>query len=186
MRRVYTGLVLGICLTSFASLDPRSVPRSALQTFRKEGLFEGGRFNSKANVEDIRLSDPNHDGFERWIIDFSDLKRVWGSVAPKFQLRYSPADRVELPEGKTLIKKQAMFSLLLQGIQKNFITDDQIHEALQKSKYVKKVVVYPQVEHGDMAMEMILRDDVIFKPHQPMEREGRLVLDLRDAPQKMQ
>ena len=32
-----------------------------------------------------------------------------------------------------------------------------------------------------MAMAFVLKDDVLFEPHQPIEREGRLVLDMRPA-----
>ncbi len=46
---------------------------------------------------------------------------------------------------------------------------------------MKEIVLYPPVERGDMAMELVLRDDVRFDPFQPLEREGRLVLDLRPA-----
>jgi hypothetical protein len=178
-----TGLALCFSLVTQASVEPHRVPRGATQTYRKDGLFEGGRDNAKANLEDIRMSEPNDGRSERWIIDFSNPKRIWGSVAPKFQLSYSASDRMELPEGKTLIRQQAKFTLLLQAIQHSFVSKEQLQDAIHKSRYVKNVIVYPPVENGDMAVEIILREDVLFEPYQPMEREGRLVLDLRDAPQ---
>src|SRR4051812_39941839 len=80
-----------LCALALSAADARalSIPRAPAQHYSTSGLYEGGSFHP-ANLESLRLAE--HDGFERWVIDFSDsVSRRVGVVAPRFQLRYGKA-----------------------------------------------------------------------------------------------
>ncbi len=154
------------------------IPRTASHSWRTEGLFAGGS-SPAANIENLHLSD--HKGAERWVLDFSDnLKREIGKVAPKFQLRYIPGDKVIGSSGELVMARPAKFVLTLQGIRKNFLNRTALQDLVKRSKFVKDIIVYPPIENGDTAIELILGDNVDFEPHQPAQKEGRLVLDLKE------
>lgn len=153
------------------------IPRVASQTFKTEGLYEGGNAAS-ANIEAFRVSE--NAGVERWVLDFSDnIKRELGSVAPHFQIRYLPGDKIIGSDGLPIMAKPAKFILTLRGIRKNFLQRHALQELVKKSLFVKEITVYPPIEEGDTAIELILKDNVSFEPHQPVQKEGRLVLDLK-------
>jgi hypothetical protein len=162
-----------------ASMEPHGIPRSASGSFRDSGLFEGGK-STKANLEALRLADHRSQGFERWVIDFSGEKgRKLGEVAPKFQLEYVKARKFLRDDGSEATSRPARFVFTFRGIGRNFLTKSAVAKLSKKSLYVENIVIYPPIEGGDMAMEFILKDDVRFDPHQPIEREGRLVLDMK-------
>ena len=157
---------------------PHSIPRTPQQSFKSEGLFEGGE-NKKANLEGLRLAGHPKEGFERWVIDFSDEKKEIGKIAPKFQLRYVKAEKIPLPTGGEIIRRPARFIFVFRQVQKNSIQQKQVKKLLKHSHYVKDIVLYPPIEDGDTAIEFVLKDNVLFEPFQPLQKEGRLVLDLK-------
>lgn len=178
-------ILFAFCLLSAsaarAAIDRRSIPRTSLKQFVHEGLFQGGT-DTRANLESLRVAEHKKEGMERWVLDFSDtVKRKLGLVAPRFQLQYFKADRVTLASGREHVRKPAKFLILLRSINKNFVTPAKAKQLVQKSQYVKEIQLHPPIEEGDMAIEFILKEDVEFEAHQPIEREGRLVLDLRYA-----
>ena len=171
-------LALFFATTLRAGLTPHAIPRNLAKQFSTDGLFEGGS-DAAANIESMRLAQHGKQGFERWVIDFSDGAKSVGLVAPRFQLRYERAEKIPLPEGGDLVRKPARFIFVFRQIQKNLVNAERIQELLKKSRHVKDIILYPPIEKGDMAMEFVLKDNVAFTPHQPLEREGRLVLDLK-------
>lgn len=179
-HRIAFPLGLGIAWlagTAHAITRPSPIPRTATHKFRSEGLFEGGS-NSSANIESLRFSE--QEGYERWIVDFSDnAKRELRKIAPHFQVRYLPGDKILTSTGETVFAKPAKFILTFRAIRKNFLDRTALRETVKQSKIVKDIVVYPPIEQGDLAIELILHDDVVFEPHQPIQKEGRLVLDLK-------
>ena len=162
---------------AFGALERQAVPRNDTKKFRTEGLFEGGS-EVKANLEDLRIAD--HNGYERWVVDFSDVaKRSLDKVAPKFQLRYVPGETVNGADGAMVMRQSAKFILSFRAIQRNFIARDKLAALVKKSRWVQQIIVYPPIEKGDTAIEFVLKENVAFSPYQPMEREGRLVIDLK-------
>jgi len=172
-----------ISLTSInAHAGTPAIARSSSGNFVTEGAFEGGKEGTRANLESIRVADHPKEGFERWVIDFSDATtRTKGKTAPRFQVRYQKADRIKLAHGGSYVRKPAKFLVFFRSINKNNLTQQKVRSLVPQSLYVKDIVLYPPIEKGDMALEFVLRDDVKFEAHQPIEREGRLVLDLKNA-----
>jgi hypothetical protein len=176
-------LAIGIfgSFASWAAIERQSIPRAPLKQFKTDGLFEGGSDSARANLEDLRIA--SHDGYERWVIDFSDeKKRTIDKVAPRFQIRYVPGDEVRGADGRPILQKPAKFIFTFRAIQHNFITREKLSHLVKKSQWVEEIVMYPPIEKGDTAIEFVLKQNVAFSPHQPVEREGRLVLDLKAAP----
>lgn len=170
------GLLLLFVLPVFGAIEPHSIPRQSTHRFQSEGLFEGGTTN-KANIETIQIQE-HLKGFERWVIHFSDEKKKSGQAAPQFQIRYIKAEKIPLPDGSELMKKPARFVFVFRQIQKNHVHRSQIKGLLKKSRFVRDIVLYPPIEDGDTAMEFVLNDNVLFETHQPLNREGQIVLDL--------
>jgi len=166
-------------LTAFAANPPIAIPRSSLKAYRSEGLFEGGK-GQRANLESLRFA--KHPGFERWVVDFSDSKGHVAASAPQFQLQFIKSEKTLGLDGESTTRKPAKFIFLFRSIEKNFLDTRKLKALTGKSKHVKEIIVYPPIEQGDMAMEFVLKDDVLFEAHQPVEREGRLVLDLKSSP----
>lgn len=175
-------LFLGFSVLLPAALDPRPIPRTSIKHFLNEGIFEGGS-NLPANLETIRFSNHAKEGFERWVFDFSDeATRTVGKTAPHFQVRYEKGSRVEGSNGADISLAPPKFIFAFQGIKRNFVKKDALKRIPAKSRFVKEIVLYPSIENNDTAIEFILKDNVLFEPHQPKEKEGRLVLDLKNAP----
>jgi len=172
-------LALLVSTSVFASIPPRPIPRTSSKIFVKTGVFEGGT-SHPANIESLRFSRNPKDQSERWVLDFSDGQtRNLQEMAPRFQVRYSNADRVDLPEGDTLLLAPPRIIISLSSIKGNYLNRGQIRNFLEKSKLVKEITVYPPIEGGDTAVEFVLKKPVLFEPHQPVQKEGRLVLDLK-------
>jgi hypothetical protein len=164
-----------------AAVPSLPIPRSPIQNFVSEGIFKGGGTSQMVNVERIRWSP--HKGYERWVIDFSDEPghRI-GTVAPEFQLRYVKAEKVPVPNGEDILLDSPKFVFLLRGIHENHLKKPALQKLVRKSQYVKEIILYPPIEGGDIAVEFLLKDSVLFEPHQPTERVGRLVIDMKNAP----
>jgi len=161
-------LLITLIAAVVASVEPHSIPRKVLGQFRKEGAFEGGR-PIPAHLEKIRFAFHRSGGYERWVLEFSDENRK-SSVAPKFLLRYLP------PSSEN---RSPRFILSLRSIKQSFLKLDRIKRSLAKSQIIRDVIVYPPIEDGDMSLELILKEEVLFEPHQPLETQGKLVLDLK-------
>lgn len=172
-------LLFLIAQTSFAAIAPRPIPRTPSKLFMKEGLFEGGTRVS-ANLEGLRFSKHRKEKTERWVFDFSSAEtRVIGKQAPLFQIRYVGGDTVNLPQGKDVLLSPPRLIVTFRAIGQNYLTTDRLKALVRKSDLVKNIILYPPIEDGDMAIEFILKAPVPFEPHQPLQNEGRLVLDLK-------
>ena len=157
------------------------IPRTPLQNFVGDGVFNGGGTAQMVNLHRIRWSP--HKGYERWVFDFSDEpNHAIGKIAPEFQVRYVKAEKVPVPGGEDILIDPPKFVFLFRGIHQNHLKKARLQRMVRKSRYVKEIVLYPPIEGGDTAVEFLLKDSVVFEPHQPLEREGRLVLDLKNAP----
>lgn len=167
-----------VCLLAplaFAMVESLPIPR-VQSTFRTEGIFDGGS-QSKANLEAIRLGMHHKEGYERWVIDFSDATtRKPGIVAPQFQIRLLSA----IPQ-----TNEPRLVLALGSIASSFIKPTQTMNLLKKSGLVKDITIYPPIEGGDLSIEFVLKPGVRFSPHQPIEKEGRLVIDLKPATKRI-
>lgn len=180
--KIYLILFLFLSVPLFASLEPKPIPRTPIKHFQNEGIFEGGS-KLPANVEGIRFSSHKKEGYERWVLDFSDeATRSLGKVAPQFQLRYQKATKVEVPGGTDISLTPPKFIFALQGVKQNYLKKETLQRIAHKSRFVKEIILFPAIENGDVAIEFVLKDNVLFEPHQPREKEGRLVLDLKNAP----
>lgn len=175
--KILVGLVIAQCLHAAA---PALVTRVPSKNYRTEGLFEGGRA-VPANIESIRVS--GHPEFERWVVDFSDaLGRTLGKVAPQFQVRYVRGEKLIGPLGENVFARPAKFILTFRQVKQNYLDVAQLKRLVKKSRYVQDITIYPPIEDGDTAIELTLKDNVAFEAHQPVQKEGRLVLDLQAAP----
>jgi hypothetical protein len=181
-RSLCNSLVLAaVFVTAFgyAALDTRPIPRTAGPNFLKEGLFEGGK-DARARLQNLRYYDHSEQGFERWVFDFADSAgQQVNAVAPRFQMVYQEAEKMQLPNGKMFVKRPAKVRFIFRAISKNGLTPEKVQALADKSAIVDEIHLYPPIEQGDMALEFVLRDDALFQPHQPLEKEGRLVLDLK-------
>lgn len=156
----------------FASPHPihNPIPRTPLSYLSGEATFSGGN-SVTANIENLRSSWHEDKKFERWVFDFSDLAtHQIRKTAPEFQIRYSKIGGTQ----KLIVE--------FKSIQSNRLQIAEIKKLLEKSKFVKDIVLYPPIEEGELAIEFVLKKPLKFSPHQPSENEGRLVLDLRALP----
>ncbi|NBX92802.1 MAG: hypothetical protein EB078_10315 [Proteobacteria bacterium] len=177
-------VILFLSQQLFASLPPRPIPRTSSKIFVKTGVFEGGTAGA-ANLEGIRFSRNKTEETERWVLDFSSAHtRSLQETAPKFQVRYSQADRIEVPEGRDVLLNPPRLIISLQSIKGNYLTRAQFKPFLERSQLVRDIKIYPPIEDGDMAVEFILKHSIQFEPHQPIQKEGRLVLDLKPIKQR--
>jgi len=155
-----------------------SIPRNASHRFLTDGIFDGGK-TVRANLEGLRFSKHSDQGFERWVFDFSDATtKTLGSIAPQFQLRYKKAIKLESDDGTLNTVEPARIIISLKGISRNNVSRSNLVRLAKKSSLVKEIVIYPPIEDGDLAIEMLLNDSFGFYPHQPLVNEGRLVIDL--------
>jgi len=88
------------------------------------------------------------------------------------------------PDGVPVLSKPAKFIFVFRSIQNNYLTHDKLAQLVKKSNWVQEIVVYPPIEKGDTAVEFVLKENVAFSPYQPVEREGRLVLDLKPVAER--
>lgn len=154
------------------------IPRAARNVFTTDALYEGGT-PGRVELQSIRFGFHKKTQMERWVIDFRTDKGT-ASKAPVFQLRYEPEKRA-LIGGMEGVEKPARFVWQLQQISKNLLRNDELTRLTAKSRFIKNIVVYPFVEDGDMALEFVMSQNVKFEAHQPLQNEGRLVLDLKSV-----
>ncbi|MFM8270309.1 MAG: hypothetical protein ACKN9V_08990 [Pseudomonadota bacterium] len=165
--------------TLMAAVPARPVPRTSSHLFVDSGTFEGGS-PLAANIEAIRFSQNAKEKTERWVIDFSDARtRTIQQIAPEFQIRIVPADKVTLGEGKEFELSPPRLIISLSSIKANYVTALNLNKLLKKSFLVKNIRFYPPIEDGDRAIEVTFKKSVLLEPHQPLQKEGRLVLDLK-------
>jgi len=158
-----------ISYSVWAALPLLPIPRHLMPDYFLEGAFEGGG-DVRANLETIRFAAHAGLEYERWELEFSSLgTRKLAATAPRFQLRYEAANETHGPR----------FLVLLKGVENNYLNQTQLRAAVKNSRLLKDIVVYPQIENGDLALEISLRSAVAFQAIQPESRPGRLLLDLR-------
>lgn len=160
-------LILAPCLWAIPTRT--SIPRSPLSYTESENQWKGGS-SAPADIENLRSSWHPEGGYERWVFDFSDVaSNEIGKLAPRFQVRY--------------IKGQhPKFLIEFSSIRRNKVVLSDIKKLLSKSKFVKEITFYPPIEEGEVAVEFVLNQSLSFSLHQPREKEGRLVLDLKQSP----
>ena len=165
--------------TLMAAVPARPVPRTSSKLFVDSGTFEGGS-PLAANIEAIRFSRNPKDQTERWVIDFSDARsRTLQQIAPDFQVRIAPSDKVVLGEGKEFELNPPRILISLSSIKANYVDPTVLNRMLKKSHLVKNIRFYPPIEDGDRAIEITFKKSILLEPHQPLQKEGRLVLDLK-------
>lgn len=155
------------------------VPRTASKIFISSGVFEGGGLDL-VNLERIRFWKDPQSGVERWVIDFSSLaERKLQEKAPYFKISVIPPNKLFLPHQKEEELSPARIVIQLSGVQNNFTRAKRIKTFLKKSNLVRSLRIYPPLENGHRLMEWVLNDSVVVEPHQPISKEGRIVLDLK-------
>lgn len=165
--------------TLLAAIPVRPVPRTSSKLYVDTGTFEGGS-PLAANIEAVRFSRNSKDQTERWVIDFSDARtRTLQQIAPDFQIRIAPPDRVTLSEGKEVELNPTRVIISLSSIKGNYVDPTVLNKMLKKSHLMKNIRFYPPIEDGDRAIEITFKKPVLLEPHQPLQKEGRLVLDLK-------
>lgn len=162
---------------TLGALAPQSLSRVPLRHFVADGVFEGGGRESM-NLDKIYLSETGET--EKWTIDFGALDRQIAPLnPPHFVLRYLKGETLQSSDGTPLYEKPSRFILQLEKIHRNRVSHDALLNEIRKSRLVKEITIYPQVEHGDLAIELVLRKGVKFEPHQPLGQGGRLVLEMK-------
>lgn len=155
------------------------VPRTASQIFINSGVFEGGGLDL-VNLERIRFWKDPKTGIERWVIDFSSLaERKLQEQAPYFKISVIPPNKLFLPHQKEEELSPARIVVQLSGVKNNFIRSKRIKQFLRKSDLVRSLRIYPPLDNGHRLIEWVLSDSVVVEPHQPISKEGRIVLDLK-------
>jgi hypothetical protein len=150
------------------------VPRRPTGEYRTQGFFQAGTPGPK-NIDSVSTRD--FGAAERWTIDFSEpgKQRSLSSV-PELQVQYIEEEQVLSDSGEMVVAKEPKFILKLRSIRKNALNRDRLAELARKSRHVKKVILYPEIEGGDTALEFILKANTPFRP---FLEPGRLVLDLK-------
>lgn len=172
-------ILMFLTASSFGALAPRPVPRTVSQIYIGSGVFEGGS-PLAAHIEGLRFSRNPQTGTERWVFDFSDARTNSPQLlAPEFQLRLTPPDKVQLADGKEVQISPQRLLISLNAIKNNEIRAKTIQTHLSKSKLVKNIRIYPPIENGDRVIEFTFKHPILLEPHQPLQKEGRLVLDLK-------
>lgn len=171
---------LAVSTLSSAAVHP--VPRVPTGEFLEQGEFSGGEA-AAAILANIRLGKHKDAGFERWVVDFADPEtKALGKTAPRFLIQYLDERKRTSEDGNVTLLAPARLLVHLRGIRDNQVSPQRIESLVKSSLLVENVVMYPQIEGGDMVLEMRLRGPAAFALHQPKEKEGRLVLDLRPRP----
>lgn len=166
MKR-FSLILLVIAAAAMAAPHIQRIPRKRQNAYFSSGVFEGG-VDQSADLARLRFAYHRKEKYERWVVDFSKDRGKTRNTSPRFQVRYVPKNE---DNGPRLI-------LLFRKINKNEITRKRIEELIQKSRFVKAITMYPPIEGGDMAIDFALAQNVVFNPHQPLRKAGRLVLDL--------
>jgi hypothetical protein len=182
MRQIapYVVLPLSLLLSSLAIAIPDPMPQASRGKFLSEGWFQGGT-GSRATLRDLHLSFPS--GNERWTLEFSDLlNQRAGKVAPRFQLRYFPSERGVRSDGSEAERSPARLVFWLRSLERNHWDRSFLRHLLKQSELVKNIVLYPPIEEGDMALEFVFRENVLFEPHEPVAFPGRVILDFKAVP----
>lgn len=171
---------LGLLFSTLAgSATHPLVPRTASQIFIGSGVFEGGGIDL-VNLERVRFWKDPKTGIERWVIDFSSLTdRKLQEKAPYFKISIIPPNKLFLPHRREEELSPARIVVQLSGIQNNFTRRKRINNFLKKSDLVRSFRIYPAMDNGHRLMEWVLSDSVVVEPHQPISKEGRIVLDLK-------
>jgi hypothetical protein len=184
-KRWVIAIVLGISMPAAAALSPTAIPKDSQGRFWKEGIFNGGT-EDRAVFSGIRLGRHSKQGVERWVLDFSDPQKMGShQKSPKFQIDYqvtsfdSKAEKSDL--GLSSNDKAYRIVVHLRGITRNLVESEKLKSLIEKSLFVQDIILYPPIEKGDMAMELILKSHAELSPHQPSDSPGRLVLDLRST-----
>jgi hypothetical protein len=158
------------------SAAPTLIPRSPTPVYRSDVFFEGGS-GAAANLEGLRMAP--HGQFERWVIDFADEKGMnKTAIAPKFQVRFIPAEKIESETGEMILGRPAKLIINIERVKQNRLNKSGILALIKKSSHVDKITVYPPVENGNTAMEFTFSSEAPVNIHQPLEKEGRLVIDI--------
>ncbi len=117
---------------------------------------------------------------ERLTVNFSGSSTAKnGGKIPRFQLRYLPEEKFATAEGTLAFAKPPRFVLTLRSLNGNKTNPAMLQAAITRSRLVKEILVYPPVEEGDTAVEILLHDNVRFSTDRQGLKAGRLTLELR-------
>ena len=161
---------------------PVLIPRSPTPLYRSDVFFEGGS-GAAAKIDGLRMA--LHGGYERWVIDFADEnggKKL--GVAPTFQVRFLPAQKIETDTGERVLSRPAKLIVSIHKVKQNSLTKERLLQLVRRSAHIQNITIYPPIEDGDTAMEFTFSSDSPVNIHQPLEKEGRLVIDIAQASKK--
>jgi hypothetical protein len=170
-------LAFALHVTTVAfSATPSLIPRTPTPIYRSDVFFEGGA-DFPATLHDLRMAD--HGRFERWVIDFSNASGLEKKKqAPKFQVRFLPSQKIETDTGEIVLSQPAKLIVTFHKVNRNDLQKQRLSRLVEKSAHIQKIVIYPPIENGDTAMEFTFSADSPVNIHQPLENEGRLVIDI--------
>lgn len=175
-RSMNLAIAVTLLSSNLLAVAPTLIPRSPTPLYRSDIFFEGGS-GSPASLEGLRMAP--HGEFERWVIDFAD--ETGGrktAVAPKFQVRFLPAEKIHTDTGEHILSRPAKLIVTIHKVKRNTLTKEILQRLLKKSAHIKDITVYPPIEDGDTAMEFVFSSESPVNIHQPLEKEGRLVIDI--------
>lgn len=182
MRLSFVLFFFAYYLKAQASSHPL-IPRTASNIYIASGVFEGGGVDL-VNLEKVRFWKNPETDQERWVLDFSSISdRKLHEKAPYFKLTILPADKIFLPHQREKEISPAKIEVQLAGVQNSFINKKTLKTFLNQSTLVKSFFVSSPSEGGQASIEIVLNHSVLVEPHQPISKEGRLVIDLK--PQRM-
>lgn len=169
------------CATTWAAA-PILIPRNPTPVYRSDVFFEGGT-GAPATLDGLRMA--MHGKYERWVVDFANENggEKMG-VAPKFQVRFLPAEKIETDTGEKVLSRPAKLIISIHKVKRNLLTKERLIQLVKRSAHIRNITIYPPIEDGDTAMEFTFSTDSPVNIHQPLEKEGRLVIDIAQ-PSKM-
>ncbi len=156
-----------------------TIPRMATQTFRTEGVFQGGT-SENAGIKGLKWELRPAEGAERWTLEFSEPNSPKpAKLPPQFQIKVVKAESFQRSDGTVVVTEPPKILFLLRGIQGSRLDRVQLNRAIKKSRFVKEIIPYPAIEDGDMAIEMILSREAFVSPFHPRYSENQIVMDLK-------
>jgi hypothetical protein len=175
--RFYLGAIFGLSQLTQAALPPIPVPTDHNSIFSNDGVFEGGRF-VRAALKSMTVGTDRHDKVERWSFDFQKVSR--GGTLPRYQIR-SVTGVASNDEDDSPSQEAPRLILTFQQLTQNNVGLGDVRRCLAKSRWVSDVLVYPSVDNGDTAIEMILKRGVKFSLRQLTGPSAQLIIDLKHS-----
>ena len=176
----------------FSLPHPLRILDSRPSHFHDDGIFEGGEREVSAILKWIKLDSlfkHHHETSEEWVFRFEPLgsgqrhQKSFDKILPFVQVRYLrkiKPDNLSSDESVGLSSASpAELIFLFEAIADNQVRMSELNSQLESSHFVKKILMYPPIEGGDMAIKFLLKENVWFRTyftHRLSKQELRIEL----------